>query len=308
MFPEVSLYMKAYRPSYFLGTGIKSFFRNGVMSTASIIILVCSLIICCSSVLLVYNIDRNIDSIGDFNEIRVYADLDATDMDLQYIEGSLDYLQEQEYILSYTFVSKEESLEIEKENYGEDYHHLFDSYGTDNNPLPDSYRIIYNPDKDFETLEYELAHIDSVDDITNKKDIADNISKVKQVILFVCTALTGMLLVISIFIISNTIRLTLKYREIEINIMRYIGATKFFIRTPFMIESILIALLSAAIAYILQFYSYKYVTENIIADYGIFTTIPFSEVQGYVIVGFIAVSVLFSLFGTAVSIRKYLKA
>lgn len=277
------------------------------MSTASIIILVCSLIICCSSVLLLINIDKNINSIGDFNEVVVYASLDADDLDLQYIEGSIEHLQQQGYILSYRFVSKEESLEIEKENYGEDYHHLFDSYGEDNNPLPDSYRIVYNPDKDFETLEYELMHIENVDDITNKKDIADNIAKIKQVIFIVCATLTGMLLVISVFIIANTIKLTLKYREVEINIMRYIGATKFFIRTPFMIESMLIAILSAIIAFLLQMYSYNYITQSIIADYGIISTIPFSQVQWYVALCFIAVSVIFSLAGTAISIRKYLK-
>lgn len=299
--------MRSYRLSYFFGTGIKSFFRNGVMSTASIIILVCSLIICCSSVLLLVNIDKNIDNIGDFNEVVVYASLDADDLALQYIEGSLDHLKDQGYILSYRFVSKEESLEIEKENYGEDYHQLFDSYGEDNNPLPDSFRIVYNPDKDFETLEYELTHIDHVDDITNKKDIADNIAKIKQVIFIVCAALTGMLLVISVFIIANTIRLTLKYREVEINIMRYIGATKFFIRTPFMIEALLIAILSSIAAFLLQMYSYNYITGSIIADYGIIETIPFSAVSGYVAISFVAVSVIFSLVGTAVSIRKYLK-
>ncbi len=299
--------MKSYRLSYFFGTGIKSFFRNGVMSTASIIILVCSLIICCSSVLLLINIDKNIDNIGDFNEVVVYAALDADDLALQYIEGSLDHLEEQGYILDYRFVSKEDSLEIEKENYGEDYHSLFDIYGEDNNPLPDSYRITYNPDKDFETLEYELSHIDYVDDITNKKDIADNIAKIKQVIFIVCAALTGMLLVISVFIIANTIRLTLKYREIEINIMRYIGATKFFIRTPFMIEALIIALLSSIAAFFLQMYSYNYITGSIIADYGIIETIPFTAVSGYVAISFVAVSVIFSLVGTAISIRKYLK-
>ena len=126
--------------------------------------------------------------------------------------------------------------------------------------------------------------------------------------MIVCFALTGLLLVVSLFIIMNTIKLTLKSREKEITIMRYIGATNTFITLPFIVESAIVAVLSTVIAYFITTYSYIYITQSIVADYGIVDTIPIDGLRLYLLGAFAVVSFVLCIFGTIVSTRRYMKA
>lgn len=299
---------RRYSISYFLSTGFKSFFRNGFMSVAAIVILVCALLICGSFVLLIANIDYNIEQIDDFNEVVVYAELGIDDEQLQAMQTQIEGMSD--LVASCTFVSKAESLESEREKYGEEYAHLFERYSEneEENPLPDSFRIEYKNVNDVDVLVYSLEQIDGVSKVKNRKDIADNINKLKQVIMVICIILTAMLLVVSLFIIANTIRLTMKSREVEITIMRYIGATNTFITLPFLVESTIVALVSTIVSFLIQSYSYTYITGSIIADYGIVSTIPFTELQWYVLGGFAAISFVLCIFGTILSTRRYMKA
>ena len=147
-----------------------------------------------------------------------------------------------------------------------------------------------------------------MDKVKDRTDIASNIDKLKKVIMIVCLVLTGMLLVVSLFIIMNTIRLTMKSREVEITIMRYIGATNTFITLPFIVESMVVAVLSTVIAFLIQTYSYSYIPGSVIADYGIVETVPFTDVQWYVLGGFAVVSTVLCILGTILSTRRYMKA
>lgn len=298
---------RRYNLSYFLSTGIKSFFRNGFMSFAAIVILVCAMLICGSFILLIMNIDYNIEQIDDFNEVVVFADLGATDQQIQQMYSQIQGLDN---VASCTFISKEESLENERRKYGEEYSHLFDRYSEneEENPLPDTFRVEYEDVNNVDVLVYSLETIEGVSKVKNRKDIADNINKLKQVIMIVCLVLTGMLLVVSLFIIANTIRLTMKSREVEITIMRYIGATNTFITLPFIVESMVIALVATVVSFLLQCYSYSYITGSVIADYGIVETIPFTDLQWYVLGGFAAISFILCIFGTIISTRRYMRA
>lgn len=299
---------RRYSASYFLSTGFKSFFRNGFMSVAAIVILVCALLICGSFILLIANIDYNIEQIDDFNEVVVYAELGIDDEKLTSIRKQIEDMDD--LVASCTFVSKAESLESEREKYGEEYAHLFERYSEneEENPLPDSFRIEYKNVNDVDVLVYSLEQIDGVSKVKNRKDIADNINKLKQVIMVICVILTAMLLIVSLFIIANTIRLTMKSREVEITIMRYIGATNTFITLPFLVESAVVAFISTVIAFLVQSYSYTYITGSVIADYGIVSTIPFTDLQWYVLGGFAAISFILCIFGTILSTRRYMKA
>lgn len=299
---------RRYSISYFFSTGFKSFFRNGFMSAAAIVILVCAMLICGSFLLLLVNIDYNIEKIDDFNEVVVFAKLDADEEQIKQIEAEIGKLDK--YVASCTFISKAESLESEREKYGTEYAHLFDRYSEneEENPLPDTFRIEYKDVNDVDVLVYSLKQIDGVDKVKDRTDIASNIDKLKKVIMIVCLVLTGMLLVVSLFIIMNTIRLTMKSREVEITIMRYIGATNTFITLPFIVESMVVAVLSTVIAFLIQTYSYSYITGSVIADYGIVETVPFTDVQWYVLGGFAVVSTVLCILGTILSTRRYMKA
>lgn len=299
---------RRYNVSYFFSTGIKSFFRNSFMNFAAIVILVSALLICGSFVLLVMNIDYNISLIDDFNEVKVFADLSASDAKISEIEKQITALPQ---VASCTLIPKEESIIKERERYGEEHAHLFERYieNESENPLPDTFVVEYKDVNEVDTLVYNLERIDGVDNVKNRKDIADNINRVKKVISVVCVIFTVLLVFVSGLIVANTMSIALKSREEEITIMRYIGATNTFITLPYVIESLITSLVSTVIALVLQFFAYGYISKGIVADYGIVETIPLTtEYKLFIILAFAVISVVMSIISTLISAARYSKA
>ena len=115
------------------------------------------------------------------------------------------------------------------------------------------------------------------------------------------------LFVISIFIIINTIKLGVESRSREISAMRYIGATNFFMMTPFIIEGIIIGLISSAIGYLIQSILYNAIYDTMSNNYKMIAVAPLSDVQSYLILGFVIIGVVAGVLGSAISLRKYMK-
>ena len=116
------------------------------------------------------------------------------------------------------------------------------------------------------------------------------------------------LFVVSIFVIMNTVKLSVYARRQEIGIMRYVGATNWFISMPFIVEGMIIGVVASGIAYVIQFYMYKYVQKMMLTDIEMISVIPFGEVRVYVIAGFFFIGILTGVVGSLISLRKYLKA
>lgn len=296
------------RLAYFLSTGFKSFFRNGFMSLAAIVILISAMLICGSFMIVNYNIEYNIEQVDDFNEIVVFAELATTD-------EQLDEMQEKilahDNVESCVLVKKEESIKIEKERYGDEYSHLFERYinNESENPLPDKFHVEYKDVNKIDTLEsYLLTEVNNVWKVNVRKDIADSINQVKRVINIVCLFLTVLLLIVSVFIIGNTIKITLKSREKEITIMRYIGATDMFITFPFIVESFIVAFVSSVVASAIQLVAYKVIVEQVVSKFSIVSTIPVSQVCLPIIIGFVVVSFVLCFVCTVLSTRSYMRA
>jgi len=138
--------------------------------------------------------------------------------------------------------------------------------------------------------------------------LAESISNLKNGIILVFTWFMVILFVVSVFVIINTVKLAVVYRSKEITIMRYVGATKWFIALPFELEGIIIGLFSGSIAFLLQWYAYGYIQKMMTTDLQMIEIIPFAEIRGILIVGCLVIGVLTGLIGSAISIRKYLKA
>ena len=296
--------MKNFRLFTFIKDGLKGVFRNGLMSMASILVLLSCLLVIGIFTMLVLNVNYNLTKIDDFNELVCYMDLDADDETLKNAENKMKNLDN---VIGVTFISKEQALETEKAKYGDEYSYLFDSYTDESNPLPDSYRIEYESVSKVDSLIYKLGKIDGIDNIRNSREIAINIEKFKNIISVGCTWLMAVLLVVSVFVISNTIKITFHSRELEISIMRYIGATKTYITMPFIVEGIILSLVAASVAYISQWYIYTFVIERIVADYNFISIIPYSSLNGLFIIISFAVSLFIGIFGTAITIRKYMR-
>ena len=271
------------------------------MTIASVTVLMSCLMLMGSFALLVYNIDANLNEIASLNEIVVAVDYEATSEQIAEISAQIDALDN---IQSVTHVTQEEALENERERYGE-YAYLFDEL--DENPLSDSFLITYKSNDGVSTLVYNLGQIDGVRKVTNRMDIAQSIESVKNGISFVFLWFLAVLFIVSIFIIINTVKLAVESRSREITAMRYVGATNFFMAVPFVLEGALIGLVSAGIGFLIEWYMYNYVYQQIMTSYRMFTVVEFSAVSVYTLIGFVAVGVFAGILGSCISLRKYMR-
>ncbi len=296
--------MRNFRLFTFIKDGFKGVFRNGLMSVASILVLLSSLLVTGIFLTLVLNVNFNLEKLDNFNEVVCYLKLDSN---AEQVEETKDEIQRLDNVQSVTYVSKKEALESEREKYGDQYSYLFDSYDDETNPLPDSFRIEYESVSKLDALIYQLGKIDSVDSIRNSREIAINIEKFKNIISVGCTWLMAVLIVVSVFVISNTIKLTFHSRELEISIMRYIGATKTYITMPFIIEGIIISLVAASISYVTQWYIYTFIVEGLAEQYSFVSIIPYAQLNNIFLALFFGAGLFIGVFGTAITIRRYMR-
>jgi cell division transport system permease protein len=117
----------------------------------------------------------------------------------------------------------------------------------------------------------------------------------------------AVLIAMSVFVVSNTVKITYHSRELEISIMRYIGATKYYITMPFIVEGIILSLVSASVAYVTQWYIYRFVVERIVSDYDFISIIPYASLNNLFLLIFFGASLVIGIFGTAITIRKYMR-
>lgn len=301
--------MSKYSGSYFISQSFKGLWRNGVMSLASILVLMSCLVVMGSFSLLVYNINVNLENIGVLNEIVVFCDEDYTEDQIDEVGRQirlLDNVDEEKVV----HVTKEEAMQEMRDRYQDtEYAVLFeemDERGT--NPFRDSFIITYEDNSQVSTLEYQLGQVDGIVSIECRSDLAETVESFKSGVIFIFMWFLAILFVVSLFVIINTIKLAVFARRAEISIMRYVGATKAFITLPFVFEGILIGLIASGIAYVIQWYCYSYIAKLIAQDYSLISVVGFSDVNMYVILGFLAVGIFTGIIGSVISLSKYLKA
>ncbi len=296
---------KSYKISYFIGQAFKSLWRNGVMSFASVAVLMSCLVVMGGFALLFANIDTNLEEINMMNQIVVFCYPDASEEEITSIEEQIKALDNVE---SVERVTKEQALQKMKDKSSE-YEALYDDITDENNPLSDSFNITYTTEEGVSTLHYELTTgIEGVRKVNARMDLANQIAKFKSGIQFVFIWFLIILFVVSIFIIINTIKLAVFARRHEISVMRYVGATGWFITLPFIFEGIIIGLFSSIIAFFVEKFAYSYVERSVMADLDMIKMIPFAELDVKVLLGFALVGVLTGVIGSCISISKYLKS
>lgn len=219
-------------------------------------------------------------------------------------------------IASITYRSKEEGVLSLRDQVGEDYASLFDDeyiYGDENN-LPDSFVVTVSDLSQLQQTMDDLYQLDEVYSIQASTQVASTMTTLRQVINVVGWAIVAALVVVSLVIITNTIRASIYSRRKEINIMKYVGATNAFIRLPFIVEGICLGILSAAISFGLVSAGYCYLLSagsTSISDgwvqqlFG--QMIPYENVAGGLAVFFLLASVLLGVAGSLISIRKHIK-
>lgn len=296
--------MSRYNPFYFVGQAFKSLWRNSVMTVASIFILASCLIVLGSFALLVADINLNLDQLGLMNEIAIYLEPTLEDTEVEEIYTTL---RNMDNVGDITYISKEQGLEEMKADYA-DYSDLFVIAEGEENPLPDMFYITYKDITKATTLEYQLGEIEGISKIIFRLDLAAQIDSFKSGVSLVFIWFLVLLFVVSLFVIINTIKIAVHARRNEINVMRYIGATRTFIITPFILEGIIIGLLSGAIAYFAEWYIYTYIEQVVQTKIRMIEVYPFSELSTYVLLGFLLIGTVTGAIGSSISLRRNLNA
>lgn len=295
--------MRRYSVMYFISQSVKGLWRNGLMTLASIIVLVSCLVVMGSFALIVMNINTNFEALGSMNEIVAFIDLDKTDEEINAIREKIatyDNIKEIKY------TSKEEALAEEKAKYEEEYPDFFDGITSD--IYPASVTVIYEDNDKVETLKLNLENTEGIYKVNCRSDAAETIETIKTGIIYIFIWFLAVLFVVSLFVIINTIRLAVFGRRQEISVMRYVGATNWFIMLPFILEGVWIGLLSSGIAYLIQVYIYKGIQQMVMTDYNMFKLVPFGDVQAVLALAFIGIGVFAGILGSSISLRKNLKA
>lgn len=274
------------------------------MSIASITVLMSCLVVIGSFALLILNIDVNLEKLGLLNEIVVFIDQNKTDEEVALIGEQIKALDN---VDSVEFISNEQALEEESVRY-EDFIDITEMFQGDENPLRDSYVIKYIDNAKASTLVYQLGQIDGIASVRNRLDLAVTIEKLKNGISLVLVWFMAILFAVSIFVIINTIKLAVHSRRTEISIMRYIGATEWFVILPFIFEGIIIGIISSLLAYLIEGYMYSYVVSMMDDNFRMITILDYSSINTEVLLAFLAIGVVTGIIGSTISTRKYLKA
>lgn len=297
--------MRRYSITYFIGQSVKGLWRNGVMSLASITVLMSCLVVMGSFALLVLNINHNLGLIGTLNEITAFVDSEKNDLEISAIEAEIRKLDN---IATIEYISSEEGLEQYKMR-NADYPDLFimiEERGE--NPIPPTFVITYTDNSKVSTLQYNLERIDGIYKVNCYADLAQTLDNAKNGIIVIFIWFLAILFVVSIFVIINTIKLAVYSRRQEINIMRYVGATNWFIVLPFIFEGILIGILASSIAFLIAWYAYMYVFNMVIVDFQMIQMIAFDDIRFLLGAGFLLLGIFTGVIGSCISLNKYLKA
>ena len=295
--------MKMPKIGYSLKLALVGLFKNSVMTLSSIFVLLSCLVIMGTFYLVIENINYNIEKIDGFNKIVLFIDKEADEFEVAEIG---DKLRKIKGVADVEFISKEDALESQVSQYTE-AEFLLETY-RDNNPLKDSYSITYEPGTDVETLRMNIElEIDHISKLNVNMDVVNQIQNIKQAVAIIFFWLLILLFVVSLFVIVNTIKLSVYSRRNEISLMRHIGATNLFVSTPFLMEGLAIGAISGGIAYAVQYLIYKYLILGLVDQYEIISILPFADVKNFIIIGFIAIGIATGFVGSLISLKKYNK-
>lgn len=298
--------MKIRTIKYMIKEGAKNLRKNRLMTLASVSTVMASLAIFGIFYLMIINFSYNIEGLKDQPEIQVFL---YPYLDDEYVAQVDTLLRNHEKIDKITLVSKEDAFKKVQEMLGSNSDVL---EGMGNSFLPLSYIIKLNDPEESDSLVEEIRHIQGVDTVAYPKKTVEFISALSRGIKIMSSFLTVILLVVSIFIISNTTKLTVYARRREIGIMKYVGATNWFIRWPFIVEGMLIGIIGSLLSFALCAYGYELVenkvtTELVFSGMEIISLLKLTDflVPFFLIFAFLGCTV--GAFGSIISIRKHLK-
>ena len=292
---------------YLIGEGFRNFFKNKKSTAASLIIMCATMFIFGIFFLIGENVNYIIEQVQSDQAMQIFINPDATAEQEKELETKIKAIQ---YVNTIEYVSQEQALNDMKSWLGEDSS-LLDPYSGEENPFKASYVITLTDLTKSDEVEEQINTFENVASITVGNDTINKLVDIANGIRTATGVILVLLILISIFIIANTIKLTVHARRKEISIMKYVGATNGFIRWPFMVEGILIGIIAALITVVVLGFTYNFIAGGM-TNGGTMATLDlnlltFSDMLSTLLTVYIIMGIGIGTIGSAISMRKYLE-
>ena len=293
--------MKFNNIGYLLKEGIRGIFLHGFMSFAAVCVTVACLIIVGSFSILAYNLDVMVQDLNQTSEILVYIDSDLSDAEARSIGTKINALSN---VLQAKFISREEALE----SFVKDHNGDSAFNGVQASDLRHRYEVTLEDNSLMDQTDAQLQQIPGVAKTNAAYELAQGFTTIQQVLHIASVALIAVLLVISLLIISNTVKLAMYDRRDEISIMKMVGATNGFIRLPFIVEGFTLGMMGAILAFGLEWVGYDALVNRIssVDSLRLFTFVPFKSLLIPMLIVFGAAGLFVGIVGSWTSIRKFM--
>lgn len=285
---------------YLFKEGIKNIWTNRMMSIASVIVLVSCLLLTGVAALLSVNISETVKKTGESNVTRVFLDESVIDGQVIYIEEEIKRISNVEKT---QFISKDEAIKSYQDSLRED---IFNQLIGEGNPLPHAIDVTMTDLSLYDQTIDNILKVEGVDDVRDTREVANKLSSLSNLVNTMGLWIVIALVLVSIFIISNTIRMTMYSRRFEISIMKSVGATDSFVRIPFVIEGMFIGLLAGIISSVVTVFLYGGIV-NVAKSIIQIDLMPYSQVGWIVNAAFLLAGVLIGALGSVLSIGRYLR-
>ncbi|MDI6600549.1 MAG: permease-like cell division protein FtsX [Thermoanaerobacteraceae bacterium] len=287
---------------YYFKEGFSNLWHNRVMTIASISSVIAALFMLGIFSAMILNVDNIVSQIESQIEIRAFLKDDLSEENIKLLDAGIKSV---EGIKEVTYESKEQALENFKKQLGDRSDLLAGLEG--DNPMPASFIIKTTSPQVIESVVNAIKGMEGIDQVRYGKDIVEKILNLTYVIRIISLVLIVILIIISVVIIYNTIRITVYARRREITIMRYVGATDWFIRWPFIIEGAVLGFAGTIAALAILRISYSYAVEYLTRSFFVFGLLPASVVIDNIFLMLLSIGLIIGIMGSTLSIHRFLK-
>ncbi len=289
--------------SYLTKEGFRSIRFNKLMSLASVAVLLSCLVLIGAAFMMFVNINELLGAVSEQNVVMIFIADEANEEQEKAMGQQIEAIPN---VSRCEFVSKEDAFPEVLQSIGSAAA-LFE--GLEDNPLPDAYQVTLSDMEQYDQTVSQLKKLDNVLHIRQNRDFAKKLTAIKKTLGTVSVAVIIILLVVSFFIISNTVRVTMFNRRLEIMIMKSVGATKWFIRWPFMVEGMVLGVIAGVAALGIVWGMYEALSNALLSILSVLSSkpVPFKEYAGILLGAFVVTGVLTGAYGSYVSMNRYLK-
>ena len=287
---------------YLIKEGLRGIFLHGFMSFAAVCVTVACLLIVGTFSSLVYNLNIMVEDLNMTNEVVAYVDENLSDAEAKSVGTQINRISN---VLESTFVDRETALQ----DFVADYENPSAFEGLKSDTLEHRFVIVLNDNRLLDETVMELMGVSGVVEVKALDELAKGFTTIQDVLHMISLVVISVLLVVSLLIISNTVKLAMYDRRDEISIMKMVGATNGFIRLPFVVEGFTLGMLGAAIAFGLEWLMYNYLVERVTAldaSVQLFKFVPFTDLLMPMIATFAAAGLFVGIVGSWTSIRKFM--